>query len=116
MAVIAAVVSALSPAASYHSSIRPLTNAQKTMLKRGGFWHRGCPVGLGDLRVLTVTYRGFDKHNHSGQLVTNKNAASKLAAVFRQLYRIHFPIHNLSIAKTYGTGGKRSAEPDPTGS
>lgn len=112
MAVIAAVASALSPAASYHSSIKPLTNAQKTMLKKGGYWHKGCPVGLDDLRLLTVTYRGFDKHNHSGQLVVNKTAATPLAKVFRQLYRLHFPIRNMTLKGVYGSNFKG----DPSGS
>ena len=26
----------------------------------GTSWHRGCPVGLSDLRVVTATYWGFD--------------------------------------------------------
>lgn len=71
------------------------------MIKKGGAWHSGCPVGLNDLRVLTVTYRGFDKHNHSGRLVVNKNAAARLATVFHRLYVIHFPIHHLSLEQTY---------------
>ena len=33
-------------------------------LKKGGFWHKGCPVGLDDLRLLTVTHRGFDGQPH----------------------------------------------------
>jgi hypothetical protein len=101
LAVIAAVVSALNPAASFHSSVKPLTNAQKTMLKKGGAWHKGCPVGFSDLRVLTVTYRGFDKHNHTGQLITNRKAAGSLSKVFHRLYVIHFPIRYLDLQKTY---------------
>ena len=104
IAVVAALISALAPASStaaFHSSIKPLTNAQKTMLKKGGFWHSGCPVGLGDLRVLTVTHRGFDKHNHTGQLITNKKAAAPLAQVFHRLYAIHFPIRHLDLASVY---------------
>ncbi|HYZ28970.1 MAG TPA: M15 family metallopeptidase [Thermoleophilaceae bacterium] len=104
MAVIAAVISALAaPAQSsaFNSSIKPLTAAQKTMLKNGGAWHQGCPVGLNDLRVLTVTYRGFDKHNHSGQLIVNEKAAAPLANVFHRLYVIHFPIRHLDLEKVY---------------
>jgi hypothetical protein len=114
MAVIAAVVSALSPAASYHSSIKPLTNSQKTMLKKGGFWHKGCPVGLNDLRVLTVTHRGFDKHNHTGQMIVNKSAASGLAKVFHRLYVIHFPVRHMTLQGVYGPRSQQAN--DPTGS
>src|SRR3954468_24448251 len=103
VALVIAIISALTP---FHSSVKPLPNSAKTELKKGGYWHKGCPVGLSDLRVLTVTYRGFDGHNHSGQLVTNRNAAPKLARVFHELFRIHFPIHHMSIASTYGSGGR----------
>jgi D-alanyl-D-alanine carboxypeptidase len=115
-AVIAAVIAALAPASSYHSSIRPLPASVKTELEQGHYWHTGCPVALSDLRLLTVTYRGFDKHNHTGQMVVNKTAAAPLTQVFHELYRIHFPIHYMSIAKTYGVSGRPSTEPDPTGS
>jgi hypothetical protein len=98
MAVISAVISALTP---FHSDIKPLTNGQKTMLKKGGFWHKGCPVGLNDLRVLTVTHRGFDKHNHTGQLIVNRKAARPLAKVFHRLYVIHFPIRHLDLQTVY---------------
>jgi D-alanyl-D-alanine carboxypeptidase len=101
IAVIAAVISALAPSNAFHSSIRPLSGAQQTMLKKGGAWHKGCPVSMGDLRVLTVTYRGFDKHNHTGQLITNRTAAGPLSKVFHRLYVIHFPIRHLSLQQTY---------------
>jgi hypothetical protein len=114
IAVIAAVVSAFAPSASFHSSIKPLTNSQKTMLKKGGFWHKGCPVGLSDLRVLTVTHRGFDKHNHSGQMIVNRKAAAPLARVFHRLYVIHFPIRNMTLQGVYGPRSKQVN--DPTGS
>src|SRR3954465_12372853 len=113
VALVIAIISALTP---FHSSVKPLPNSVKTELKKGGYWHKGCPVGLSDLRVLTVTYRGFDKHNHSGQIITNKNAVGKLSTVFHKLHNLHFPIKSMSIKATYGTGSKRSNVPDPTGS
>jgi hypothetical protein len=100
----------------FHSSVKPLSPAVKHTLTKGGFWHQGCPVGLSDLRVLSVTYRGFDKHNHAGQLVVNKHAAGPLTSVFRQLYALHFPIHHMTLADVYGTSKGRSKEPDPSGS
>jgi D-alanyl-D-alanine carboxypeptidase len=107
IAVIAAVISALAPASQstvapkFHSSIKPLSNSVKTTLKKGHYWHKGCPVALSDLRVLTVTHRGFDKHNHSGQLIVNKTAAPRLATAFHRLYLLHFPIRHMSIDSVY---------------
>src|SRR4051794_22777806 len=111
-----AIIAAIASLGAYHSSIRPVPQAVKTQLVKVHEWHKGCPTSLSDLRVLTVTYRGFDGHNHRGQVVTNKAAAPKLATVFHRLYALHFRIHHMSIRETYGANGKPSKEPDPTGS
>jgi hypothetical protein len=112
-ALVTALISALTP---FHSSVKPLPNSVKTTLKKNGYWHRGCPVGLSDLRVLTVTHRGFDKHNHSGQLIVNKSAAGRLRTVFHRLYVLHFPIRHMSIASVYGPRNKAPADGDVSGS
>jgi D-alanyl-D-alanine carboxypeptidase len=111
-----AVAASLAAVASFHTSTKPLPASVKTQLTRAHYWHKGCPVSLSDLRVLTVTYRGFDGHNHTGQAVVNKAAAPKLAIVFHKLYDLHFRIHYMSLAHTYGTNGHQSSDPDPTGS
>jgi hypothetical protein len=85
----------------FHSSIRPLTAAQRDQLD-GNVWHKGCPVPLSGLRLLNVTYWGFDAKPHDGQLVVNASAAAPLRRVFRQLYQLRFPIRHLSFADAYG--------------
>ena len=84
--------------ASFESSVTPLSAPVRTELKADGFWHQGCPVALSDLRVLTVSHWGFDGRAHTGRLVVNENAARPLAGVFRQLYRLHFPIRQTGFA------------------
>jgi hypothetical protein len=113
IAVISAVVAALTP---FHSEVKPLTSAQKTMLKKSGDWHKGCPLGLNDLRVLTVSYRGFDKHNHTGRLIVNKKAAQPLAKVFHRLYVIHFPIRHMDLTSVYGPKTQWPKDGDVSGS
>ncbi|HEX7996321.1 MAG TPA: hypothetical protein VF506_20575, partial [Streptosporangiaceae bacterium] len=34
-------------------------------------WHPGCPVPPSRLRLITMTYRGFDHQVHMGRLVVN---------------------------------------------
>src|SRR4051795_5081160 len=94
IAVITAVISALAP---FHSSIKPVPNSVRAQVTKSGAYHKGCPVTFSDLRVLKVTFRGFDKHNHTGQLIVNSKAAPGLAKVFHRLYVIHFPIHHMTI-------------------
>jgi hypothetical protein len=108
-----AVLLALTP---FHSSVKPLPQPVKAQLKAGGFWHRGCPVALSGLRLLTVSYRGFDGRAKTGQLVVNKNAAPPLASVFRRLYGLHFPIRHMGLADMYGPIRSRPRDGDVSGS
>jgi D-alanyl-D-alanine carboxypeptidase len=96
---LSALVIALAP---FQWSAKPLPEPVKTQLKERGFWHKGCPVGLGDLRLLTVAHRGFDGDSHTGQLVVNERAARPLAGVFRRLYALEFPIRHMRFSDFYG--------------
>jgi hypothetical protein len=79
----------------YRSSVAPLSPSLQGRLKSGGFWHRGCPVGLSALRVLRVSYRGFDGRSHTGRIVVNRRVARPLAGVFARLWGLHFPIRRM---------------------
>ena len=80
----------------------------------GVSWHRGCPVSLSDLRLVTLTYRGFDARAHTGRLVANRDAAANLVTVFRRLYAAGFPIRRMQPVDTYGGSDFRSIEADNT--
>ena len=58
----------------------------------GSSWHPGCPVGLGKLRLLELTYRGFDGESHRGRLIVNRRYDDEIIAVFKRLYAIGYPI------------------------
>ena len=106
-----AITFALLSPQPFESSVRPLPAPVRRQLRKGGFWKPGCPVGLGDLRLLTVSHRGFDKRTHRGQLIVNKSAAAPLRRVFRRIYSLHFPIRQMNLA-VYG----RRWPPDASGS
>ena len=108
-----AILFALAP---FHSSIDPLPQPVKAQLKAGGFWHKGCPVALSDLRLLSVSYRGFDRRAHDGQLVVGERAARPLAGVFRKLYRLRFPIRHMRFEDAYGPRRSRPRDGDVSGS
>ena len=69
---------------AFHASVKPLPQPVRAEIQ-GRAWHAGCPVPLSGLRVLTVTYWGFDSRPHDGQMVVNADAAHPLAKVFRRL-------------------------------
>jgi hypothetical protein len=88
----------------FGASIRPLSASMQAQLKAAAVWHRGCPVGLSQLRILRVVHVGFDGHVRTGELVVNADVARPLVSVFRQLYTLRFPIRHLRFADAYGPG------------
>ena len=102
--------------APFQSSVEPLSKPVRQQLKDNGSWHQGCPVGLSDLRLLTVTYSGFDRRSHTGKLVVNKTAAQPLERVFRKLYSYRFRIRHMRFEDQYGPRRSRPDDGDVSGS
>jgi len=99
--VVAAMLAALS-AQAYHVSSQPLTATAKQELIASKHWYSKCPVPLSGLRLMTLTYWGFDGTVHTGQLVTNASSVAPLTTVFSKLYAMHFPIHHMKLSDAYG--------------
>jgi hypothetical protein len=60
-------------------------------------WRPGCPVGLDDLRYVTVTFWGFDGEPHAGEMLVHRSAAEAVAGVFRRLFEDRFPIEDMHV-------------------
>jgi hypothetical protein len=66
----------------------------------GETWRPGCPVGLADLRHVTVSFRGFDGRPHTGELVVHERVAAPVVSVFARLWRARFPIEEMRLVTT----------------
>src|SRR4051794_31524020 len=80
----------------------------------GSSWHEGCPVGLGDLRLLELTYVDFHGDARRGRLVVSERYDDELLAVFKRLYNIGYPIRRMSLVDRYGASDRRSTRADNT--
>lgn len=100
----------------FHAASRPLPSQVRAEVVAAHEWHSGCPVPLSGLRLLSVSYWGFDGRSRTGRLVVNANAVGPLTAVFRRLYGLHFPIRHMRLADTYGPVRGRPADGDVTAS
>ena len=109
LAALISVTAATTQAATHRTGIARLTSAQRHAIKAAGEWHRGCPVWMSELRVLSYRYYGFDQQTHIGQIVVNAKVANPLAKVFGKLYRLRFPVRDGAFASTY------SSHPDQSG-
>jgi hypothetical protein len=74
---------------------RPVTPAlvRRTQLA----WFPDCPVGLAELRLLRLSFWGFDDRPHTGQLVVNASVADDVVSVFRDLYAARFPLEEVRL-------------------
>jgi hypothetical protein len=95
--------------APFHFSVRPLSGPVRSELRHTA-WHPGCPVALSGLRMLTVSYVGWDGRARTGRLVVNRSAATPLSRVFARLYAIRFPIRHMGFADAYGSAPPRDGD------
>jgi hypothetical protein len=91
----------------------PLTPALRQQLSRTS-WHPGCPVSLDQLRYLRVSYWGFDRRAHLGEMVVNASAVSALRHAFADLFGARFPIRRMRLVDRYGGSDYASIQADNT--
>jgi hypothetical protein len=109
-AVLSVSAATTNAATAQQTGVARLTVAEKHAIVSAGEWHKGCPVWLSELRVLSYRYYGFDTQTHIGQIVVNSKVAHSLAEVFAKLYRMRFPIRDGAFASTYGPHPDRSGD------
>jgi hypothetical protein len=86
------------PDGRFTSTVGPITPGIRHRM--GETWSPQCPVGLDDLRYVTVVFRGFDGRPHTGDIVVHATAVDTVVEVFRQLYSADFPIEEMRLATT----------------
>jgi SAM-dependent methyltransferase len=80
----------------------------------GKSWHRGCPVGLGDLRVVHATYVDFGGRSRQGTLVVHERYARPMLKALRRLHAKRFPIRRMELIDRYDGDDHRSMAHDNT--
>lgn len=90
--------------------VDPVTAADMTGLS----WRPGCPVPLADLRLVDMTFWGFDGRPHLGELVVHMDVAWDVAGAFRTLYEARFPIRRMERVDRYGADDDASMAADNT--
>ena len=80
----------------------------------GVSWHPRCPVSLDQLRLLRVSYWGFDGAERQGELVVSGSAAPALSRAFGQLFAARFPIRQMRVVDDFGGDDERSMLADNT--
>ena len=81
------------PDDGFHAAVDPV--GQDTADR--STWHPGCPVGLADLRLLTVSHWGFDGEHHTGEVLVHADAVDAVVAIFAAMHRERFPLEQVAI-------------------
>ena len=90
-----------------------LTAAMRARMT-GVSWHSGCPVSLSQLRLLGLSYWGFDHAVHQGELIVNASAAASVTQAFQLLFQARFPIRQMRVVDDFGGDDERSMLADNT--
>lgn len=89
-------------------------DASTRELMTGSSWRPGCPVPLDRLRLVRLTYLGFDGRAHRGRLVVHRSWAAGVVQVFARLYERDFPIRRIRLVDRYGADDRASMRHDNT--
>ena len=96
---------------SFRSSVSPIGLAFRAQMTS---WHRGCPVPVSDLRLVRVSFWGFDGRAHSGRLIVHRSFTRPVVKALRTLYNKRFPIRRMLPVESYGSSDERSMAADNT--
>jgi hypothetical protein len=99
--------------AGYVASISRI-DRETRLLMTGSSWREGCPVGFDALRLVRITYWGFDDQPHRGRLVIHRRWAAEIVDVFRRIYDREFPIRRVRLVDDYGADDLESMRHDNT--
>ena len=100
---------AAAPASRFTASVAPVRWDDIRVSYRPG-----CPVGPSELRLLRVSYWGFDGRPHVGSLVVNRRVTGDVVTVFWRLYSARFPIRRMRPVSAYRGSEDASMAADNT--
>jgi D-alanyl-D-alanine carboxypeptidase len=96
----------------FRGSVAAIDRSTRSRLRWS--WRPGCPVGLGDLRLLRVDHWGFAHRVHRGELVVHRDQARRVLRVMERLFRLRYPIRQMRLVDRYRADDDRSMAADNT--
>ena len=96
----------------FHVSVSRITPALAHRM--GDTYRAGCPVRLSDLRYLRVSFRGFDRKAHTGEIVVAASVVQAVAGIFRTLFADGFPIEEMRLPTTADVTAKPTGDGNDT--
>lgn len=114
----AALLTAVTPQAdaapAFRGGVSRISDTLRKRMIASGSWRPVCPVPIEKLRLVKVTFWGFDGKAHHGRLVVHRAVAFDVLRVFRKLYGNRFAIRRMRLIDTYGASDRSSMRADNT--
>jgi hypothetical protein len=101
-----ALLFAVAPFVAHVSPVRP-NDVQYS-------YRSGCPVTPAQLRLVRLSFWGFDRKRHLGSLVVNRKVTGDVVTVFRRLYAARFPLRRLEPVSAFHGSDDASMAADNT--
>jgi len=110
---IAGIGSAAAAPAKFNGSIERIEGDVRDRIT-GNSWHRGCPVPIRNLRLLSVRHWNFKRQVDRGYLIVHADSARSMLRVMRGLFEQRFVIRRMRLVDAYGSNDRRSMRADNT--
>lgn len=109
------IVAVTSAAGSNHPifSRRPVPAAQAARIAEKA-WHPGCPAGIAELELLTLTYWDFHATPQQGLLIVHRDVSADLLFIFRRLFEHGFLIQSMRPIEEFSADDEASMEANNT--
>jgi hypothetical protein len=91
---------------TFTASVSPITPAIRRRMESS--YREGCPVPIGELRYVRLSYWDFSGRVREGELVIAAKHAQALVGVFRKLHAAKFPLERMRLVSDYGGDDERS--------
>lgn len=98
----------------FYYRIFKIDNSIKERMIDGESYKKGCPIPLGDLRYLEVSYIDFNGKSDIGEIIIHKDVAKETVDIFRKLYKINYPIKQMRLVSDFKADDWQSIEADNT--
>jgi len=99
--ILLSIISLCSYAQADGFSIEPISDAVKARIFGKSYPKIGARISLADLRYLRVLHYDADGKVKKGEIIVNKAIANDVIAVFKELYKIKYPIESMKLIDEY---------------
>ncbi len=75
-------------------------NIRVSMMQKG-IWSSECPIPISKLRLLYLSYYNFENQMVIGRMIVLDSIAESVISIFKELFMIKFPIHQIDLIDKY---------------